>query len=137
MDEKLHDMLNQAIARELQVSIQYMWQHVMGKGLESPAVRAELRKISIVEMKHAEDIAERLNELGGEPTTKPQRITIGTALRDMIQLDRDAEAEAVRLYKGIIKYAREIEDPTTAHLFEGILAAEEEHLQTFEDLLER
>ena len=137
MDQKLYDMLNHAIARELQVSIQYMWQHVMGKGLESPPVKALLRQISIVEMKHAEAIAERLNQLGGEPTTKPQEIIIGTSLREMIELDLAAEAEAIRLYKAIIKYARELEDPTTASLFEPILAAEEEHHNTFSELLGR
>lgn len=137
MDQKLYDMLNHAIARELQVSIQYMWQHVMAKGMESPSVKALLRQIALVEMKHAEMIADRLNQLGGEPTTKPQTITIGGSLREMIELDLEAEAEAVRLYKAIIKYAREIEDPTTASLFEPILAAEEEHHALFSDLLGR
>ena len=66
---KLLDMLNQAIARELQVSIQYMWQHVQWKGVEHYAVTEELKKTAVAEMKHAEKIAERLWYLGGKPTT--------------------------------------------------------------------
>ena len=61
------DRLNEAIARELQVSIQYMWQHVSGKHPRKE-IGDELKKIAIVEMRHAEDIAERLVELGGTPT---------------------------------------------------------------------
>jgi bacterioferritin len=63
--KKLKDMLNKSIAREIQVSIQYMWQHVLAKGIEGHAIKDEIRSIAIVEMKHAEDIAERLACLGG------------------------------------------------------------------------
>ena len=75
--EKLLDMLNQAIAREIQVSIQYMWQHVQWSGVKGFAVQEELKQIAIAEMKHAETIAERLFYLGGIPTTKPSPIFVG------------------------------------------------------------
>jgi bacterioferritin len=58
--EKLKDILNQSIARELQVSIQYMWQHVQWMGVDHYAVSDNFRSIAIEEMKHAERIAERL-----------------------------------------------------------------------------
>lgn len=61
----LLDLLNKAIARELQVSIQYMWQHVQWRGVKGFAVKDELKNIAISEMKHAEAIAERLSYLGG------------------------------------------------------------------------
>lgn len=54
----LMDMMNKAIARELQVAVQYMWQHVMWKGVKGFAVKDELKAIGITEMKHAEAIAE-------------------------------------------------------------------------------
>ena len=60
--EKLKDMLNMAIARELQVSIQYMWQHVQWLGVDHYSVSDKFREIAIEEMKHAEKIAERLLE---------------------------------------------------------------------------
>ena len=69
--KKLKDMLNMAIAREISVSIQYMWQHVMVKGMYAEAIGPVFRTIALTEMLHAEQIAERLDYLGGEPTTKP------------------------------------------------------------------
>ena len=62
--KKLMELLNRGIARELQVSIQYMWQHVSVTGIESAAVEDIFRRIGITEMKHAEEIAERLAYLG-------------------------------------------------------------------------
>ncbi len=133
--KKLYEYLNKAIARELQVSIQYMWQHVLVKGIEGFAVKNELREIAITEMKHAEAIAERLAYLGGVPTTKPAPIFMGKNLKEMLKADRKAEEEAISMYKEIIKIAREEDDETTQKLFQGILADEEEHHDTFTSLL--
>ena len=129
--KKLMDLMNKAIARELQVSIQYMWQHVRATGVESLEVTDKLKKIAITEMKHAEAIAERLDYLGGEPTTEPAKITVGKNLNEMIDLDIKAEEEAIGLYKQIIKVALEEEDYTTKRLFEEILSHEEEHHNDF------
>jgi len=63
--KKLLELLNKGIARELQVSIQYMRQHIMAKGIEGATVENTFREIAIVEMKHAEDLAERLAFLNG------------------------------------------------------------------------
>ncbi len=134
-DQRLLDVLNQSIARELQVSIQYMWHHVMAVGLESPAVKDIFRSIAIVEMKHAEQFAERLDYLGGVPTTKPDPIAEGGSLKQMIQADLKAEEEAITLYKEGIHLSIEDQDPVTRLLFEEILDAEEEHHKTFRDLL--
>ncbi len=95
--QELLDLLNKGIARELQVAIQYMWQHVQWTGIKGFSVKDEIKKIAITEMKHAEDIAERLVYLGGKPTTKPSPIVIGSSLKEMIELDKKAEAEAIEL----------------------------------------
>ena len=134
--KELLDMLNQGIARELQVSIQYMWHHVLWRGVKAFAVKGELKKIGIEEMKHAEEIAERLFFLGGTPTTQPTSIYVGEHLKDMIEKNRDAEKAAIELYKKIVTVADKEGDITTAHLFRKILAAEENHLDTFDSLLE-
>lgn len=136
MSEKLIDMLNQAIARELQVSIQYMWQHVRIGGPYAASIGGVFKEIAIAEMKHAEAIAERVDYLGGVPTTKPAPITVGEEWREMLQLDLKAEEEAIAMYKDIIALAREEGDIVTAKLFEGILADEEEHHNEFRTLLE-
>lgn len=129
-------MLNNAIARELQVAIQYMWQHVQWIGVKGFAVQEELKKIAIVEMGHAEDIAERLFYLGTTPTTKPNPINVGKTLKEMIGYDIKAEEDAITMYKGIIELARKEKDVTTAFLFEEILKDEEEHHDTFTTLME-
>ncbi len=133
----LLSLLNEAIAREMQVSIQYMWQHVLWKGVSAFAVQEELKKIAVQEMKHAELIAERLNYLGGIPTTKPAPIFVGENLKEMLQQDVKDEEGAIELYKKIIKVARDEGDITTARLFEEILEDEEEHHDFFTTVLEK
>jgi bacterioferritin len=113
-----------------------MWQHVMATGLNAEPVRDLFKSVAITEMKHAEEIAERLDYLGGRPTTKPKPITIGKTLMDMIKLDKKAEEDAIKLYRGIIGLAEKEKDYTTKRLFEKILAEEEDHHNEFSGLLE-
>ncbi len=135
--KKLLGMLNDAIARELQVSIQYMWQHVVIRGINSESVGGAIKKISIAEMKHAEKIAERLDYLGGVPTTKPTSIEVGAGTKEMLTLNRRAEEDAIKLYKEIAALADKEGDVVTRKLFEDILAEEEDHHNTFVTLLEK
>ena len=134
---KLLDMLNQAIARELQVSIQYMWQHVQWKGVKHYAVTEELKKTAVAEMKHAEKIAERLWYLGGKPTTKPSVINVGDKLEEMLNFDVKAELEAISMYKEIMDIAQKEGDVATREIFEEIEEEEEEHHDFFSSLLEK
>lgn len=135
MADEFLELLNKAIARELGVSVQYMWHHVMAMGMESPEIKDVFKEIAIVEMKHAEEIAERLFYLGGIPTTKPTPIKVGGSLKEMVEADLEAENEAIEMYTKIIDMASEREDSTTRLLFEEILTAEEEHKHTFSILL--
>ena len=134
--KEIKDLLNTAISRELQVSIQYMWQHVQWSGPKGFAVSEELKKIAIEEMKHAEMIAERLFYLGGTPTTKPSEIVVGKDLKEMMEQDKKDEEGALTLYRKIIDVARKEGDSTTAHIFEEILEDEEEHHDFFSSVLE-
>ncbi|NTW59343.1 MAG: ferritin [Nitrospirae bacterium] len=132
---KLTDMLQQAIAREIQVSVQYMWQHIMAKGLESAEIADVFEDAAIEEMKHAEKIAERIFYFDVVPTTKPSPIVVVPGLKEMLEADAKAEEEAIDLYKAIIKQAESEGDSTTRLLFEQILADEERHHDTFTTLL--
>jgi len=134
--EKLLGLLNDGIARELQVTIQYMWQHVLWSGVKSFAVKDEFKKIAIQEMKHAEMIAERLNYLGGVPTAKPTPINVGANLKEMLEQDKKDEEGAIKLYKDTIDLALSEKDYVTKEIFEHILKEEEEHHDTFSTLLE-
>jgi bacterioferritin len=135
--KKLLEMLNGAIAREIQVSIQYMWQHVQWIGVKGYATKDAFESIARQEMKHAESIAERLFYLGGTPTTKPDPINVGKSLKEMIAQDVKDEEKAIAMYKQIIEMARKENDETTAFLFMEILKDEEDHHDTFTTLLEQ
>ena len=136
VSDKLKDLLNKAIARELQVSIQYMWQHVQVMGVKAVSVQDKFKLTAIAEMKHAEKIAERLWYLGGVPTTKPSVIDVGKSLKDFLELDTQAEVEAIEMYQGIIELATKEKDITTAFMFKEILEDEEEHHDLFTTMLE-
>lgn len=134
--DRLKDLLNRAIAAELQVSIQYMWQHVQWRGVKHYAITDEFKKIAIAEMKHAEAIADRLWYLGGTPTTKPEKIDVGEDVWSMLSNDVAEEEKAIILYNEIIKVAIEENDTTTKILFEKILREEEDHHDFFSSALE-
>ena len=136
VSDKLKGMLNDAIAREIAVSIQYMWQHVQVIGVKGIAVQDQFKQTAIAEMKHAEKIAERLWYLEGTPTTKPSPIEVGKSLKEFLELDTKAEEEAIVLYKKIIEQAQKEEDGTTAFMFKEILEDEEEHHDLFTTMLE-
>ncbi len=135
VSEKLLDLLNKGIASELQVSIQYMWQHVQVTGMDGANVEGTFRKIAIAEMKHAERLAERLDYLDGVPTTKPEPIFVTGSLIEMLKQDEMDEEKAIILYKQAIQAAATEGDFTTRRLLEDILAEEEDHINTFGKLL--
>jgi bacterioferritin len=140
-------LLNQAVSREIQVSIQYMLQHTKMEKLVRKvipenilldkttydAVGKFLKEIAIEEMKHAADIMERIYYLGGPATTKSGKPVIGNSLSEFAKLGVKAEEEALVLYRKIIKAAREIGDRETRKLFEKIYSAEEQHLFKFQE----
>ena len=146
-------LLNDALARELQVSVQYMMQHAIEAGHTAAApARARpdkqsqfigthrpyflpgnsLKKIAITEMRHAEAIAERIVLLGGEPVTQPAAITIGRTPQEMVAEDREQERGAIALYG---RSLRRRAAPGTRALFQRILADEDAHHRAFSDLL--
>jgi bacterioferritin len=140
-------MLNQAVAREFQVSLQYMLQHAKMEKLMRKciaenilldkttydAVGKFLREIAIEEMKHAAAAMERIYLLGGEATTKADKIVVGNSLSEFAKLGVKAEEEALVLYRKIIAAAAKIGDWETREMFEEIYAAEEKHMFKFQD----
>lgn len=112
-----------------------MWQHVQVTGMDGATVEDIFRKTAIVEMKHAERLAERLDYLNGVPTTKPDPIFVGGSLIEMLAQDEQDEEKAITLYKQAIQTAAQDGDYTTRRLLEEILAEEEDHINTFGRLL--
>ena len=140
-------LLNQAVSREIQVSLQYMLQHAKMEKLirkciaenilldktTYDAVGKFLREIAIEEMKHAAAAMERIYYLGGEATTKSDKVTIGKSLSEFAKLGVKAEEEALVLYRKIIEEAAKIGDWETREMFEEIYSAEEKHMFKFQE----
>lgn len=132
----LIDTLNDLRARELAVIVQYMRHHYVLTGAEGAALSGEFKGVAITEMKHAETLGERIDFLGGDPTTKPAEIKKGgQTLADAAAIDLASEEEAVRLYKAAVAEAQAAGDVTTRRLLEDILADEEDHVNTFRTML--
>ena len=141
------DLLNQAVERELMVTIQYFLQHskmekiirrtipenVLLDKTTYDAVGKFLREISIQEMKHAASIMERIYYLGGEATTKSGKPNIGDSISEFANLGVKAEEEALTLYRQIIETAGKMGDWETRELFEKIYSEEEKHLFKFQE----
>jgi bacterioferritin len=141
------DLLNMAVAREIQVSIQYMLQHAKMEKLirkvipenilldktTYDAVGKFLKEFAIVEMKHAADIMERIYYLGGSATTKSNKVNVGNTLSEFAKNGVKAEEEALVLYRKIVNAAKEIGDWETRELFEKIYGEEEQHLFKFQE----
>lgn len=134
--EEMLATLNDLRARELAVCIQYMRHHYLVTGPESFGAEEEFKSVAIEEMKHAEALAERIDFLGGNPTTKPWDISADeTTLEQMARIDLGAEEEAIRLYSEAIQQASREGDVTTRRLLEDILGQEEEHAKSFQQML--
>src|SRR4030067_823308 len=141
------DLLSKAVEREIAVSLQYILQHAKMEKLVRrtipenilldkttyDAVGKFLREIAIQEMKHAAAIMERIYYLGGEATTKSDKISVGNSLSEFSKLGVNAEEEALVLYRKIIKAAAKIGDWETREMFEKIYADEEKHLFKFQE----
>ena len=140
-------LLNQAVSRELQVSIQYMLQHTKMEKLMRKvipenvlldkttydAVGKFLKEFAIQEMKHAADIMERIYYLGGEATTKSDKVIVGNSLSEFAKLGVKAEEEALEMYRKIIKASAKMGDRETRRIFVKIYAEEEKHLFKFQE----
>jgi bacterioferritin len=135
--------LNDALATELVCVLRYRRHHFMAKGMQSQGVAAEFLEHSNEEQSHADQLAGRIVQLGGEPDFSPHELAArshaeyvaGTTLVDMIREDLVAERIAIDSYRGFIQYLGD-RDPTTRRLLESILAVEESHADELADLLQ-
>jgi len=136
-------LLNEALATELVCVLRYKRHYFMAKGIHSEPVKAEFLEHATQEMAHADQIAQRIVELGGEPNFSPQGLSErshaeyveGDTLNSMIKEDLVAERIAVESYREMIAYLAD-NDPTTQRMLKEILAMEEEHADDLASLLE-
>lgn len=136
-------ILNEALATELVCVLRYKRHFYMATGINAPAVAAEFLEHATDEQGHADRLAERIVQLGGEPNFSPEGLlnrshseyVEGNGLLDMIKEDLVAERVAIDSYGEMVRYIGD-KDPTTRRLLEDLLAVEEEHADDLKDLLE-
>jgi bacterioferritin len=136
-------LLNEALATEIICVLRYKRHYFMATGINAESVAAEFLQHANEEQGHADQIAQRIVQLGGEPNFNPDGLSTrshaeyveGTTLLDMIKEDLVAERIAIDSYREMINYVNN-DDPTTRRMLEGILAMEEEHADDLVSLLE-
>ena len=135
-------LLNEALATELVCVLRYKRHYFMAKGIHAESVKAEFLEHANEEMAHADRLAKRITELGGEPDFSPDGLSershaeyvTGDTLKDMIKEDLIAERIAIESYREMIAYLADT-DPTTQKLLKEILAVEEEHAEDLASLM--
>ena len=135
-------LLNEALATEIVCTLRYRHNYFVARGLKAKVAAAEFLEHANAELAHADSIAERIVQLGGEPDLNPETLTsrshaeyrIGRTLSEMIRENLIAERIAIESYRQIARYVGE-DDPTTRRLMESILEVEEEHADDLADLL--
>jgi len=141
--ETVIKVLNEALATEIVCVLRYRRHYFMASGIHAEGVAAEFLQHSNDEQGHADQIAQRIVQLGGAPNFSPEGLLTrshaeyveGETLSDMIKEDLVAERIAIDSYRDIIKYL-DNDDPTTRRMMETILAVEEEHADDLVNLLD-
>ena len=141
--EEIIRLLNASLATELVCVLRYKRHYFMASGVKAQIAAEEFLEHATQEAEHADKLAERIVQLGGEPEFNPDLLSknshaqyvAGKDLKEMVYEDLVAERIAVDSYREIIQYIGD-KDPTTRRLFEEILAQEEEHADDMADILE-
>jgi bacterioferritin len=136
-------ILNEVLATEIVCVLRYKRHYYMATGIHAQAVAEEFLEHANEEQDHADIVAERITQLGGEPNLNPEGLSTrshsqyaeGKSLLDMVREDLVAERIAVESYSEIIRYLGD-DDPTTRRAMEKILGKEEEHADDMKKLLE-
>jgi len=140
--ETVIKVLNEALATEIVCVLRYRRHYFMASGINAESVAAEFLQHSNEEQGHADQIAQRIVQLGGQPNFDPEGLLTrshaeyveGETLTEMIKEDLVAERIAIDSYRDIIQYLGH-DDPTTRRMMETILAVEEEHADDLVSLL--
>ncbi|MBC3467908.1 ferritin-like domain-containing protein [Pseudomonas sp. RW10S2] len=136
-------LLNESLATELVCTLRYKRHYFMASGIKASVAAEEFLEHANQESEHADKLAERIVQLGGEPDFNPDNLSknshaqyvAGKNLKEMVLEDLVAERIAIDSYREIIQYIGD-KDPTTRRIFEDILAQEEEHADDMSDLLQ-
>jgi bacterioferritin len=130
---KVIAMLNEALKEELTAISQYFLHAEMCENWHYDKLAGFIRKESIEEMKHAEELIERILFLDGTPNmTELMHINVGATVKEQIESDLKLELGAFEMYNRAVGIARDAGDNTSRELFERLLKDEEEHIDWLE-----
>ena len=133
--KKILEVLNKARSMELQAIHQYMNQHYNLDDMDYGDLAAKLKLIAIDEMRHAEMFAERIKELGGEPTTDSAgKAEKGQKVEIIFPFDARLEDDTMDAYNAFAQVCRESGDSVSMKLFEGIIDEEQIHYNYFDNV---
>jgi bacterioferritin len=140
--ETVIKLLNEALATEIVCVLRYRRHFFMAQGIHADPVAQEFLQHANEEQQHADQIAERITQLGGEPNFSPDGLLArshseyveGESLLEMVREDLVAERVAIDSYTEMIRYLGD-KDFTTRRMLEGILAMEEEHANDLSSIL--
>jgi len=133
--KKVIEVLNKARAMELQAINQYMNQHYNLDDMDYGELAAKVKLIAIDEMRHAEMFAERIKELGGEPTTESAgKVEKGQKVESIFPFDVAEEDKAIVAYNQFLSVCQQNGDSTTVKVFEAVIDEEQVHLSYFENI---
>lgn len=132
---KVIEVLNKARAMELFAIHQYMNQHYNLDDMDYGELAANMKLIAIDEMRHAENFAERIKELGGEPTAqKDGKIVTGQEVTAIYAADANQEEATIEAYSGFLAICKDAGDIVSARLFERIIDEEQAHLTYYDNI---
>jgi bacterioferritin len=142
--ETVIKLLNEALATEIVCTLRYRRHYFMASGINAESVASEFLQHANEEQGHADQIAQRIVQLQGEPNFNPEGLLTrshaeyveGTSLTDMIKEDLVAERIAIDSYREMINYLGS-DDPTSRRMMEDILAVEEEHADDLVNMLQK
>jgi bacterioferritin len=133
--KKVIDVLNKARAMELQAIHQYMNQHYNLDDMDYGELAAKIKLIAIDEMRHAEQFAERIKELGGEPVTDfPGKVLRGQKVEKVFVFDAGLEDDTIDKYNQFLLVCRENGDSISMKIFEDIIDEEQIHYNYFDNV---
>ncbi len=132
---KVIEALNKARSMELHAISQYMNQHYNLDDMDYGEMAKNMKLVAIDEMRHAEQFAERIKELGGEPTSElAAAVQKGQEVSVIFGFDTKQEDDTIEAYNEFLKVCRENGDNITAKLFEQIIDEEQTHMNYFDNV---
>jgi len=132
---KVIEVLNKARSMELYAIHQYMNQHDGLDNSDYGELAAKVKLIAIDEMRHAEAFAERIKELGGEPTTDvAEKVTKGQKVKQVFTFNAKVEDDTIDSYNQFLLVCRENGDSISMKLFEQIIVEEQIHFNYFDNI---